>query len=66
MFDIRDEPENKAATAVPALDRAAAVLGALAEVGRAGLALSELARRAGLSKSTAHALLGALVARGFV
>jgi DNA-binding IclR family transcriptional regulator/nitroimidazol reductase NimA-like FMN-containing flavoprotein (pyridoxamine 5'-phosphate oxidase superfamily) len=66
MFDMRDELEYKAATAVPAIERAAAALGALAEVGRAGLALSELARRAGLSKSTAHALLATLVARGFV
>jgi len=53
-------------TAVKTIDRAAAVLKLLAEQPLEGWRLSDVARRLDLGKTTAHRLLNALVAVGFV
>lgn len=51
--------------AVKTVDRVAAILRALSARGSAGLPLTELADSAGLSRPTAHRLLGALSEVGF-
>lgn len=51
---------------VRSLERAFDVLEALAQGGRAGLSVSELARRAGMSKSNSFSILQTLIARGYV
>jgi DNA-binding IclR family transcriptional regulator len=53
-------------TAVPALDRAVAVVGMFAEHPNRRFTLSELARRLDMSKATAHSLLGALCEHGWL
>lgn len=53
---------NELVSAAPAVDRAARLLAQLAVSRPAGWTLTELARATGLSKSTAHSVLGALVA----
>jgi IclR family acetate operon transcriptional repressor len=50
---------------VRSLDRALDLLEALAQGGRAGASLSELSRRAGMSKSNAFSILHTLIARGY-
>ncbi|MEO8753021.1 MAG: IclR family transcriptional regulator [Casimicrobiaceae bacterium] len=51
---------------VRSLERALDVLEALAQGGRDGLSVSELARRAGMSKSNSFSILQTLIARGYV
>jgi IclR family acetate operon transcriptional repressor len=51
---------------VRSLERAFDVLEALAQASRAGLGVSELARRAGMSKSNSFSILQTLIARGYV
>jgi IclR family acetate operon transcriptional repressor len=51
---------------VQSVERAFALLEALAEAGPEGMTLSELARLLGLSKSAAYAILQTLLAGGFV
>jgi IclR family acetate operon transcriptional repressor len=51
---------------VRSLERALDVLEALAQVGRGGLSVSEIARRAGMSKSNSFSILQTLIARGYV
>jgi DNA-binding IclR family transcriptional regulator len=50
----------------PAVDRAVDVLDFLADNPRDAFSLSELARRLGLNKASAHATLNALVDRGYL
>jgi DNA-binding IclR family transcriptional regulator len=59
MLNTKDKPS------VPAICKAAGLLRAIADAPHP-LGVSELARRAGLSKSTAHGLLAALTEEGFV
>lgn len=51
---------------VRSLERALAVLEELGQGGRDGLSVSELARRAGMSKSNSFSILQTLIARGYV
>jgi IclR family acetate operon transcriptional repressor len=51
---------------VQSVERAFALLEALAEAGPEGMTLSNLARLLGFSKSTAYAILQTLLAGGFV
>src|SRR5258706_11442879 len=51
---------------VQSVERAFALLEALAEAGPEGMTLSNLARSLGVSKSTAYAILQTLLAGGFV
>ena len=51
---------------VQSVERAFALLEALAEAGPEGMTLSNLARLLGVSKSTAYAILQTLLAGGFV
>jgi IclR family acetate operon transcriptional repressor len=51
---------------VRSLERALDVLEALAQEGRAGLSVSELSRRAAMSKSNSFSILQTLIARGYV
>ncbi len=51
---------------VRSLEHALDVLEALAQGGRDGLSVSELARRAGMSKSNSFSILQTLIARGYV
>ena len=52
--------------AVPSVDAACRILGALAQSDGDGITLTALARELALSKSSAHGLLATLVAHGFV
>jgi len=61
----RDEPVAPGHAASPSVDRALAALECLAEH-RDGLAMSELGRRLGVAKSSLHAILATMRARGFV
>jgi IclR family acetate operon transcriptional repressor len=51
---------------VRSLERALDVLEVLAQGGRAGLSVSELSRRAGMSKSNSFSILQTFIARGYV
>ena len=51
---------------VRSLERALDVLEALGQSGRAGLSVSELSRRAAMSKSNSFSILQTLIARGYV
>lgn len=57
---------NDQATGAQSAERALAVLKAVAEGGGAGATTAELAARTGLNRTTAHRLVGALAAQGFV
>lgn len=56
---------NGSAPKVEAIDRALALLSALAEVGPLGASLADLADRAGLAKPTAYRALSTMRLRGF-
>ena len=60
------DPSTGDVSPVEAIDRALLVLEALAQAGAGGLALTELALRLGLNKTTVHRTLAALRHRGFV
>jgi IclR family acetate operon transcriptional repressor len=59
------EPAHPGPAASPSVDRALAALECLAEH-RDGLAMTELGRRLGVAKSSLHAILATMQARGFV
>ena len=62
----KDEGEPAPRSPIQAIDRAAALLNALANLGPAGAPLRLLAGTVGLNPSTAHTLLASLLRHGFV